>query len=148
MEYSMLYKNLNIQIDPEDEYLLKIRKWDILNEDNPDRIELKATIKGHRVMLHRFIMKADNGHYVKFIDGNRLNFMKENLTTITISQGMHERKRKSKSEHKGIMVKNNRLVVAISWKRKQKIIGRFPNTKKGMEDAITTYNEMAKLLYS
>lgn len=127
-----------VQIDPEDQHLLRNKAWELVGRDTK---YLRARIDGKKRLLHRVIAGAKDGEFVDHINGNPLDNRRANLRVCTFEEGARNRRKKTTSPvpYKGIFPAGRRWQARIQHQGKQFHLGMFATA----EDAARAYDKAA-----
>lgn len=133
-----------VTVDDDDYEILMERKW----QQNGNGYAVRGVHIGGRkykkIIMHRFIMKAEKGEFVDHINGDKSDNRKENLRIATSQQNSMNigLRTNNKSGYKGVRYEARRG----KWKAEIKkdyrniFLGYFDNK----HDAARAYNEGAK----
>ena len=100
--------------------------------------------KPNGILMHRLVIKANNGMMIDHKDMNGLNNQKFNLRICTQSQNRMNGRARGKSKYLGVCYRDNKYIMAvISINGKQKKLGTF----KTEEEAAKRYDEFAKIYH-
>lgn len=145
MKLKLENTDLTTEVDSEIYPLLSQYKWFI----SPDGYA-RASIKGIRYFIHRFITGAKKGEIVDHIDRNKLNNKRENLRIVSHRENIAntEPKKNKISKYKGVSYNNTekrrkKWIAACEYNGKRITIGRFFTEK----EAALAYNKKAKELW-
>lgn len=149
-------------IDDEDYDFLSQFGWFTTKHHNGG-CYVAGRVYGKKVILHRFIMKAERGQMLDHIDRNPMNNQKSNLRFCTPSQNAINRTpwRRGTSKYMGVY----KCVNKDSWKKLDgnityyesyrwrmeiktpngRISKKFPFTSEGEMQAAKYYDELAKI---
>lgn len=133
---------VGLKIDPQDEYLLKLRTWYV----HKTRGYVESTFNGQTVKLHRCITGAKTGQVVDHINGDKLDNRRCNLRICTQAQNCRNNRnvRKNKTSlYKGVSKYWNKWKAQIQVDKKKTHIGYYPT----QEDAARAYDEKALELH-
>lgn len=98
------------------------------------------------VLMHRQIMRPDNGREVDHEDSDGLNNQRHNLRCISHQANIHRQrktKRETSSRFKGVHRKKNRWIAQIMYQGKRRYLGSF----KEEIDAAKAYDAAAQPLF-
>lgn len=141
-----------VSISVEDYPKIQGHTWYISNSRGFLYVRTQGNKRGEKIYLHRFLLDAEKGQYVKFLNNNTLDCTRENIKLVT-SQELAFTRRKTKntrtSQYKGVFynkqysVRNNPWMAIIKLKGKTACIGFF----KTEIEAALAYNTTAKDLF-
>lgn len=128
------------QVDEEDFYSVSRHGWYFMNSGYA-----VATIKGKKVLLHRFIMSAPIGLEVDHVNGDKLDNRKNNLRLCTRQQNEVNKNpgKNNTSGFRGVVKHKNGFKAQTYFMKKNIHIGYF----KTEEEAVSAYKAKVKELF-
>lgn len=130
-------KGYAVQIDDEDEHIIRDHGWCVHSCSQPGRVYFQANINKKRVLLHRLIIKAPLGASIDHADADTLNNRKINLRFATQYQNTKNgRKHKdNRSGYKGVSWdrKHRRWSAFIGDRYTHKWLGYFLDPREASE---------------
>ena len=138
-------------VSQEDFEEINQHKWQATNNHN-DTFYAVRTIyfngRKKQVMMHREIMKPEEGKVVDHGDGEGLNNTRDNLRIVTAAENSYNKRKchnECSSKYKGVSLRkrDNKWIAIITFKGISINLGFFDDEI----DAAKAYDEAAKELY-
>lgn len=155
MQHIILKDSKSIFIDDDNIELYNAYSWGLSESNNA--IYLRTTVyqngRKDTLYFHRAILNDySKDKVVHFLDGNRLNFQKDNIALVSRSVKCHINNKNNyakSSNCKGVTYRHKSYIVRITVNGKRKYLGKFSTREEALKvydyNAIITFGLYAQL---